>query len=97
MKHLMTTMAVAGALALASGVANAGSKEGEALAKKDGCLMCHDVAKKKVGPAYKDVAARFKKEGLTKDKIVADVKAKHATVKASDDDLKEIAEWLLSM
>jgi len=95
-KHLMTTMVVAGALALASGVANAESK-GEALVKENGCLVCHDVAKKKMGPAYKDAAANFKKAGTKKDGVVAAIKAKHATVKASDAALGEIAEWLLAM
>jgi cytochrome c len=97
-KHLITTMVVAGTLALAAGAANAESK-GEDLAKKDGCLVCHDVAKKKMGPAYKDVAAKFKKDGANADKVVADLKSKdvHKTVKASDGDLKEIAAWILTL
>ncbi len=31
----------------------------EALAQKKGCLACHTVDKKLVGPAYKDVAKKF--------------------------------------
>lgn len=31
-----------------------------ALAKKSGCLACHSIDKKLVGPAWKDVAARYK-------------------------------------
>lgn len=34
--------------------------DGKDLAKKAGCLNCHDVDKKVVGPAYKDVAAKYK-------------------------------------
>jgi cytochrome c len=30
------------------------------LAKKSGCLACHNIEKKIVGPAWKDVAARYK-------------------------------------
>jgi len=30
------------------------------LAKKSGCLACHSIEKKIVGPAWKDVAARYK-------------------------------------
>ena len=30
-----------------------------ALATKNGCLACHQVDKKVVGPAYKDVAAKY--------------------------------------
>ncbi|PIQ51906.1 MAG: cytochrome C' [Comamonadaceae bacterium CG12_big_fil_rev_8_21_14_0_65_59_15] len=31
----------------------------EALAKKKNCLACHAINKKVVGPAYKDVAAKY--------------------------------------
>lgn len=31
----------------------------EALAKSKACLACHQVAKKVVGPAFKDVAAKY--------------------------------------
>ncbi len=30
-----------------------------ALAKKSGCLVCHSIEKKVVGPAWKDVATRY--------------------------------------
>jgi len=32
----------------------------EALAKKHNCTACHSIDKKVVGPAYKDVAAKYK-------------------------------------
>lgn len=31
-----------------------------ALAKKNGCLVCHSIDKKVVGPAWKDVAAKYR-------------------------------------
>ncbi len=34
--------------------------EALALAKKSGCLVCHAVDKKVVGPAWKDVAAKYR-------------------------------------
>ena len=33
-----------------------------ALAQKKNCMACHAVDKKVVGPAYKDVAAKYAKE-----------------------------------
>ena len=33
--------------------------DGEGLAQRSGCLNCHNVAVKVVGPAYKDVAAKY--------------------------------------
>jgi cytochrome c len=45
-------------LALASGAAL--SADAEQLLKDKACLSCHQVDKKLVGPAYKDVAAKYK-------------------------------------
>ena len=45
-----------------------------ALAKKSGCLACHAIDKKVVGPSWKDVAARYKGKDAKAD-LVAKVKA----------------------
>ena len=78
--------------ALVTGIAYGDS--GEELAKSNGCLNCHAVDTKKVGPAYKDVAKKFK--GKPRADVMAAMKAApvHASVKVSDKDLSEIAEWI---
>lgn len=43
------------------------------LAKKSGCLACHSVEKKVVGPAWKDVAAKYKGDAGAKARLVAKV------------------------
>lgn len=54
MKKLALLAAVAaGILATAPAMAD------EALAKAKNCMACHALDKKMVGPAYKDVAAKF--------------------------------------
>ena len=45
-----------------------------ALAKKSGCLACHSVEKKIVGPAWKDVAAKYKGDAGARDRLIAKVK-----------------------
>ena len=46
---------------LAAGVVIAGQAQAdEALAKAKNCMACHAIDKKLVGPAYKDVAAKYK-------------------------------------
>lgn len=89
--------AIVMAAALATGVLATGAAyadDGEALAKSSGCLNCHAVDTKKVGPAYKDVAKKFK--GKPRADVMAAMKAApvHASVKVSDKDLSEIAEWI---
>lgn len=44
------------------------------LAKKGGCLACHSVDKKVVGPAWKDVSARYQGDESARDNLIAKVK-----------------------
>jgi cytochrome c len=44
----------------AAGVVAMGSAQAQDALKAGGCLGCHDMDKKKVGPAFKDVAAKNK-------------------------------------
>ena len=94
MKTVWVTLAVAGALA--SGVVLAQS--GADVAKAKGCLTCHDVAVKKVGPAYKDVAAKYKGDkkaaGMLADKLKEG--KGHPKIAASDAELKAVVEYVLS-
>jgi cytochrome c len=43
------------------------------LAKKSGCLACHSVEKKVVGPAWKDVGAKYKGDGAAKAALIEKV------------------------
>ncbi len=71
----------------------------EALAKSSGCLNCHAVDTKKVGPAFKDIAAKFKGKADAEATLVAELKAgkTHPAQKASEDDLKSLVKWVLAM
>jgi cytochrome c len=71
----------------------------EALAKSSGCLNCHAVDTKKMGPAFKDVAAKYKGKGDAEATLAAKLSAgkDHPAVKASGDDVKSLVKWVLSM
>ena len=45
-----------------------------ALAKKSGCLACHSVEKKVVGPAWKDVANKYRGDAGAKARLIEKVK-----------------------
>ncbi len=94
MKSVVIAVAVAAGL-LAAGVANA--QDGAAAAQKAGCMTCHAVDTKKMGPSFKDAAAKLK--GKSEADAVAAIKGSkaHGSVKASDDDLKTIAKWIQSL
>jgi cytochrome c len=71
----------------------------EALAKSSGCLNCHAVDTKKMGPAFKDVAAKYKGKADAEATLVAEITGAkgHPAVKASPDDVKSLVKWVLSM
>lgn len=46
-----------------------------ALAQKSGCFACHGVENKVVGPAWKDVSAKYKGDAEAKARLIAKVKA----------------------
>jgi len=87
------------AAVLAAGMAFAGSANAqEALAKSSGCLNCHDVATKKVGPSFKDIAAKFKGKADAEATLVKQLTtgSGHPKVSASEDDVKSLVKWVLS-
>ncbi len=67
--------------------------------KEHGCVSCHDQDKKKVGPALKDISAKF--SGKTVDDAIAGMKSKpvhkSALAKTTDSSLKTILEWVLTL
>jgi cytochrome c5 len=80
---------------------------GQALMQKDGCAACHAIDKKVVGPAYQDVAAKYKDDKAAATKLAQKVKAGGAGVwgqvpmppnaAVSDDDIKSLVAWILSL
>ena len=61
---------------LAAGVVMAGQAQAdEALAKAKNCMACHAIDKKVVGPAYKDVAAKYKGDKTAVATLAAKIKA----------------------
>lgn len=95
MKSVSLFLAVAGMLV--AGGASAQSAEG--LLQSKGCLGCHAMDAKKVGPAYKDVAAKYKGDEKAQGKLVAALKeGKGHPVKiaASEAELKTMVKYVLS-
>lgn len=98
-------------LILAAGLlisTNALAEDGAALAKKSGCMTCHAVNKKAVGPSFKQVAEKYKGDEGAAAKLATKVRKGGAgsfgsmpmlatPSKVSDDDIKAIVAWILSL
>jgi cytochrome c len=96
MKPITLTMIIAASFAFAAaGTANAQ----EALAKSSGCLNCHAVDTKKMGPAFKEVAAKYKGKADAEAVLTAKITdgKEHPSVKASPDEVKGLVKWVLAM
>ena len=70
----MKSIVIAAVVAVGMAAAGTASAQ-EALAKSSGCLNCHDVATKKMGPAFKEVAAKYKGDAGAPAKLATKVKA----------------------
>ena len=79
----------------------------ETLAKKHNCLACHQIDKKGVGPAYKEIAKKYKGQAGIEAKLAEKVKKGGSGVwgqipmppnpAAPDSDIKKLVEWILKM
>ncbi|HPT50510.1 MAG TPA: c-type cytochrome [Accumulibacter sp.] len=89
-----------------AGIMSAGAAQAdEALAKAKGCLACHAIDKKIVGPAYKDVAKKYtaKDEAKLVEKVLKGGKGSwgevpmppNATVKPEE--ATKLVKWILSL
>jgi cytochrome c len=83
-------------------------KAGE-LMTKAGCNACHQVEKKVLGPAYKDVAVKYKANPKALELLAKKTREggvgvwgqipmpPHTKEKISDDDLKQLVAWILTL
>ncbi|MCB1937749.1 MAG: c-type cytochrome [Rhodocyclaceae bacterium] len=83
------------------------------LAKNKGCLACHQLQKAVVGPAYKDVAAKYAGQADAVDKLSNSILKGSTGVwkmpmpmmppqgaptgKVTPEEAKQLAEWVLTI
>ena len=94
-------------LLAAAAVASTPALANEELAKKNACTACHAIDKKLVGPAYKDVAAKYKGDKGAEAKLIEKVKKGGSGVwgqvpmppntNVKDEDVKTLVKWVLSL
>jgi len=103
--------AVIGAIATVSlaALSTTPAHASEAIAKKARCVSCHAVDKKRVGPAYRDVAAKYRGDAGAPERLAAKVRAggsgvwgqvpmlPHPVEQISDEDLHAVIGWVLAL
>ena len=110
-KTIASLLSLCGALFFsppASAAADANAAQ--ALAKKEGCLKCHAIDKKKEGTALKEISAKYKGKADAQEKILHQMTAgekvkfadgteeEHKVVKTKDKaELANLIAWILSL
>ena len=99
-KHIAIGMVAFGLLVAGNAQAD------QALAQAKGCMACHQLATKVVGPAYKDVAAKYKEQADAAETLAAKVKAGGVGTwgqipmppqpTLTDDEVNALVAWVLA-
>jgi cytochrome c len=105
--HCLALLVVAAGLPAARA---ADASAAEQQLKSNNCVKCHAVDRKKDGPAYRDVAAKFRPEPDAEQKVIHHMTAgekvklpdgheeSHKKIKTNDEaQLKNLAQWILSL
>lgn len=96
------------AFVLIGGLAVAGAASADLqLAQAQGCLGCHNVDKKVVGPAWKDVANKYRGDGGAEAKLAKKVReggkgvwgdvVQPPNTTTSDADIKTLVKFILAL
>ena len=100
MKLVLIILAAAGTLAAGTVAAS------EKLAQANGCMTCHAIDKKLIGPGFKEIAAKYKNDKDAETKLAQKIKAGGTGVwgtmpmppnaHVKEDDIKTLARWVMT-
>lgn len=97
---------IALALTIAGAVIAGSAQADEKLAQAKNCLACHQIDTKLVGPAYKDVAAKYKDDPGAEARLIKKVREGGTGVwgqipmppnQVTEAEAKTLVEWVLGM
>lgn len=102
----MKTVVMTAAAALILSVSSIASAD-QALAQKNACMSCHGVDKKIVGPAFKEIATKYKSDKAAPARLAKHVKegtkGNFGTIpmppnpQVKDEDIAKIVAWIMAM
>jgi cytochrome c len=102
-KTLLPLLSMAAVLLM---TANANVFANPQLAQEKNCLNCHQIDKKLIGPPYKQVAAKYRKDREAENRLVKKVlEGSYGTWgqvpmpanQVSEDEARTLVKWVLSL
>jgi len=107
MKRTILRAALVALLMGSIAAAHAEQADGLTLAQRKNCMACHAIDKKLVGPAYKDVAAKYAGDKTAVDKLAAKIQKggsgvwgpvpMPANTQVNEAEAKKLAAWVLTL
>jgi len=110
MKRIATASALIAAMTMSASAVALDAAKAQQVARQNDCFKCHAVDKKKDGPSYQEIAARYKGKPDAEARLVkhfnSGEKAKfpdgheeeHKIIKTKDPEAqKNLAQWILSL
>src|SRR5262249_7911024 len=107
MKHIVAALIATSGLAFAAGLQAADPQAAQELASKNACMACHGIDKKLVGPADKEIAAKYKGQkdavAMLSDKVKKGGMGVWGQIpmppnsNVGDEDIKTLVEWILAI
>jgi cytochrome c len=97
---------LAAALLIAAPLLSAPAMASADLANKSKCMTCHEVAKKKMGPSFKEISAKYKAQkgadAMLSTSILKGAKGKWGKIpmppqKVSPADAATLSKWILTL
>ncbi len=109
-KGIAGILGLTGSLLLSPVAIAADADSAQALAKKEGCLKCHAVDKKKEAKSLKEISAKFKGKADAEEKILHHITSgekvkledgteeEHKIIKTKDKgEISNLIAWILSL
>jgi cytochrome c len=107
MQKFTVAAIAAGVLMLAHHAGAADPRSAESIASSNGCLACHSVDKKVIGPGFKEIAAKYRADKGASANLAQKVKmgSKGAwgevpmppNAHVKDDEIKAVVNWILAL
>ena len=109
-KVIAGALSLAGTLVFSPMAAAVDADAAQALARKEGCLKCHAIDKKKEGTPLKEIAAKYKGKADAEAKILHQIttgpkvklddgtEEEHKIIKTKDKaEISNLINWILSL
>ncbi|MBL8518792.1 MAG: c-type cytochrome [Betaproteobacteria bacterium] len=109
MKRNLIAITLAAGVALPAGAQALDAKQANDIMTKGACIACHHPDKKLVGPAYKDIAKKYKADKNAAATLEKKVRTGGGGVwgpvpmppnpkeKITDEDTKKLVAWILTL